>query len=86
MKKIISVFSYVMAILAGISILYIIFNLDFSIFTRSIGPLVSGDLVMDLETLYMWRERVIDTVLQTLVLASALLGVLALLIKGGRGG
>jgi hypothetical protein len=78
--------SYFAAILGGIIIIIIVLGIDPVNLQNALGPLVPPDMVMDYETLFIWRERVIDTLAQVLVLAAALMGVLAFLLRGERHG
>lgn len=50
------------------------------------GLLATPENIIEFETLLIWRERVIDTILQIMALAAALLGVLAFLLRGGEVG
>lgn len=71
-------------ILGLILIILVIGMVDPALFKIGYGPAASIDMILDFETLVMWRERGLDMVLQVLALSASLLGVLALLI--GRGG
>ena len=83
MKKSVSLISYLSAGLAGIFLIFLVLSINPKLLTMSLGPLTRSKFIIDYETILIWRERSLDTLFQTIAMASALLGVLALLLKGG---
>jgi len=74
----ISLFGLIVIILTFLTGLYILFNTDISYYSR-VTPetiFVSHKNASEFESLYLWRERIIDTILQSFVLVAALAGVL----------
>ena len=84
MSRYVSILSYLSVALAGILLILLVLNINPDLLRMSLGPLANKDAIIDYETILIWRERSIDTVFQTIAMAGALLGVLALLLKGGE--
>jgi|Deesub1362A_J573_1020465.scaffolds.fasta_scaffold00003_437 hypothetical protein len=84
MNRYVSIIAYLSVALAGILLILLVLNINPNFLRMSLGPLANKDAIIDYETILIWRERSIDTVFQTIAMAGALLGVLALLLKGGE--
>jgi len=74
----ISVFGLIIVVLVLVVGLYILLNTDISYYSKATPQtiFVSHQNSSEYETLYLWRERLIDTLLQSFVLVAALAGVL----------
>jgi hypothetical protein len=86
LRRALSILSYVSAILAGLLLLIVVISISPDLLRFSLGPLTRGEYIIDYETVLIWRERVLDTIFQTIAMVAALLGVLALLLRGGGDG
>ncbi|HEW93842.1 hypothetical protein DRN84_02035 [Candidatus Geothermarchaeota archaeon] len=73
-------------ILLVVIMILLILKIDVSILTRFIGVLYPLDKIIDAETLYLWRERLFDTILQAIAILVGLMGVFVLVIWGERHG
>ena len=84
MSKLVSILSYISSAIVGITLFAVVININPSLLRHALGPLVPHFLVIDYETLLIWRERVLDTLFQVIALAASLLGVLLFLLRGGK--
>ncbi len=82
----IDVFSIISLILMSILLIIVVSHLRPELLSKALGPLVPPKDVIRFETSYVWRERGLDTLLQTIPLAAALLGVLIYMVRVRRGG
>jgi len=73
-------------ILLVVIMILLILKIDVNILTRFIGVLYPLDKIIDAETLYLWRERLFDTILQAIAILVGLMGVFVLVIWGDRHG
>ncbi len=73
-------------ILLVVVMILLILKIDVGILTRFIGVLYPLDKIIDAETLYLWRERLFDTILQAIAILVGLIGVFILVVWGERHG
>ena len=84
MSKLVDYFSYFSSMIAAIVLFIVVININPNLLQRALGSLVPPSLVINYETLLIWRERVLDTLFQVIALAAALLGVLAFTLRGEK--
>ena len=65
-------------------IIFAVLRIDPSILKTAVGALATLENIMNLESLYLWRERVFDTILQGLAILVGLISVLILVIWGEK--
>ena len=84
MSKLVSILSYISSAIVGITLFAVVISIKPSLLQHALGPLVPQPLIVNYETLLIWRERVLDTLFQVIALAASLLGVLLFLLRGGK--
>lgn len=84
MSKAVDVLSYISFSIVGISLLFIVISINPSLLKHALAPLLPRSMIINYETLLIWRERMLDTLFQVIALAASLLGVLAFLLRGEK--
>ncbi len=84
MSRLVDYFSYLSFIIIAIVLFIVVISINPSLLQRALGPLSPPSLVINYETILIWRERVLDTMFQVIALAASLLGVLAFILRGER--
>ncbi len=71
-------------LLAGVVLLLWLLEFNIDAFRLFVINIYSPEKALETATLFLWRERFIDTVVQGMVVVAGLLGVLAYVLWGDR--
>lgn len=84
MGKLLDILSYLSFIIIAIALFVVVISINPDLLHRVLGPLSPSSIIINYETLLIWRERVLDTLFQVIALVASLLGVLAFLLRGEK--
>ena len=82
-KRLVDIITYIVGLILVITLVAFIQLVSPDLFTVSFGPSSSPAVIIDYETIMIWRERGLDTLFQVLALSASLMGVLLFMIRGG---
>jgi len=71
-------------VVAGAILILWFIEIPVDVFGGIVGVSVDPGAAVQEATLYLWRERLIDTIVQGIVIVAGLLGVLAYVLWGDR--
>jgi len=80
----IDIISKISGVLLIVSIIGIVLLIKPSILTRFLDGLYPVNKILNYETIYLWRERLFDTIFQGIAVLVGLIGVLVYVIWGEK--
>jgi len=77
-------FIRIVGVLAGVTLLLWLLEFDVDSFRLFVVNVLLPERALEAATVFLWRERFIDTIVQGVVVVAGLLGVLTYVLWGDR--